>query len=357
MRVGRPGATVGRGDVRRERGVEPDGGRVRRSARSSADRRRRRRGGVQFFAGIDERKSPAGGNERRRASRGGRRPKRNRPSSSSSPPPPPPPPLRAPELFAAAAHFRGLAAATEGCRFGRRVEYAPARRLAEALEAYATSADACDGKKPETLRRVEKTSASLVAAPAELAATDDGSESSSSFGRRRAAVPPGVVAVAAALGVASAAGALACFERRRRNKRSALAASARRPPSSSSDGGNGGGRRRASDDESDRARLVGADALGSARRFYRHLEAGSAGDLPLVEDLDKREKETASARADVVAPLGAFFQPAERRRSHSISGPATSARPPLARPRSAKAPRSSSGGSSRVGDDEEARQE
>ena len=280
------------------------------------------------------------------------------------PPPPPPPPLRAAELFAAAAHFRGLAAATEGCRFGRRVEYAPARRLAEALEAYATSADACDGKKPETEKnRVEKTSASLVAAPAsledvaDLAASDGGSESSSSFGRRRAAVPPGVVAVAAALGVASAAGALACFERRRRNKRSALAASARRPPSSSSDGGNGGGRRRASDDESDRARLVGSDALGSARRFYRHLEAGSAGDLPLVEDLDKREKETASARADVVAPLGAFFQPAERRRSHSISGPATSARPPLARPRSTKAPGSSSGGSSRVGDDEEARQE
>ena len=350
MRVGRPGATVGRGDVRRERGVEPDGGRVRRSARSSADRRRRRRGGVRFFAGIDERKSPAGGNERRRASRGGRRPKRNRPSSSSSSSS-----SSSPLRFASSSpppRTSRLAAATERCRFGRRVQYAP--RVTRGPSRTRRAPDACDGKNRRRSPGREDV-ASLVAAPAELAATDDGSSRRPRSGG--GAPSPGVVAVAAALGVASAAGALACFERRRRNKRSAPAASARRPPSSSSDGGMGGGRRRASDDESDRARLVGADALGSARRFYRHLEAGSAGDLPLVEDLDKREKETASARADVVAPLGAFFQPAERRRSHSISGPATSARPPLARPRSAKAPRSSSGGSSRVGDDEEARQE
>ena len=100
---------------------------------------------------------------------------------------------------------------------------------------------------------------------------------------------------------------------------------------------------------SDRSSLLGGGAAGSARRFYRHLEAGSAGDLPLVEDLD-RVAPLPGARWPAVSgspgasrpstppstphASSAFFAPASRRRSHSVSEPpVTMARLP---PRHAK---------------------
>ena len=96
---------------------------------------------------------------------------------------------------------------------------------------------------------------------------------------------------------------------------------------------------------SDRSSLLGGSAAGSARRFYRHLEAGSAGDLPLVEDLDRvaslpgARSPAASGSPGASSPRpstppstpyasSAFFAPASRRRSHSISEP-LAARAPL----------------------------
>ena len=83
---------------------------------------------------------------------------------------------------------------------------------------------------------------------------------------------------------------------------------------------------------SDRSSLLGGGATGSARRFYRHLEAGSAGDLPLVEDLDRAASATQSGgpRSESPRPstppstpyASQFFAPTSRRRSHSISVPA-----------------------------------
>ena len=83
---------------------------------------------------------------------------------------------------------------------------------------------------------------------------------------------------------------------------------------------------------SDRSSLLGGGATGSARRFYRHLEAGSAGDLPLVEDLDRAASATQSGSPRSESPrpstppstpyASQFFAPASRRRSHSISVPA-----------------------------------
>ena len=88
---------------------------------------------------------------------------------------------------------------------------------------------------------------------------------------------------------------------------------------------------------SDRSSLLGGGAAGSARRFYRHLEAGSAGDLPLVEDLDRAASlpgarspaASGSPRSESPRPstppstpyASQFFAPASRRRSHSISVP------------------------------------
>ena len=72
----------------------------------------------------------------------------------------------------------------------------------------------------------------------------------------------------------------------------------------------------------------------SARRFYRHLQAGSVGDLPLVEDLDRASGvSTESEGNDRVGtpPLRMgnvvdLPSPRTNRRSNSISEPAT--RPP-----------------------------
>ena len=135
--------------------------------------------------------------------------------------------------------------------------------------------------------------------------------------------------VAAFALVAAAAGAVAS----RRGARSAARkrrASASSPRASASAG--------ADRLDSDRSSLLGGGAAGSARRFYRHLEAGSAGDLPLVEDLDRvaslpgarspaasgsPRSESPRASSPPSAPYASqFFAPASRRRSHSISEPA-----------------------------------
>lgn len=95
----------------------------------------------------------------------------------------------------------------------------------------------------------------------------------------------------------------------------------------------------------DQRGLLAGGAAGSARRFYRHLEAGSAGDLPLVEDLDlvpslPGQRSPGGRGSPVVGgsprsgsprpttPPGQqnpyaslFFAPTARRRSHSISEP------------------------------------
>lgn len=98
---------------------------------------------------------------------------------------------------------------------------------------------------------------------------------------------------------------------------------------------------RDSNDVSDRGGLLAGGAAGSARRFYRHLEAGSAADLPLVEDLDlvpslpgaRSPSGRLSPGASFESPsprptenqnpyASLFFAPTNtRRRSHSISEP------------------------------------
>jgi hypothetical protein len=112
-----------------------------------------------------------------------------------------------------------------------------------------------------------------------------------------------------------------------------VAARKRRASASSPRGASGSGSAGADRLGSDRSSLLGGGAAGSARRFYRHLEAGSAGDLPLVEDLD-RVASLPGARSPAgpdsprasTPPSGPyasqFFAPASRRRSHSISEPA-----------------------------------
>ena len=111
-------------------------------------------------------------------------------------------------------------------------------------------------------------------------------------------------------------------------------------------GGGGGGARKKptrirarSEGDGGGSGASGSLAAGSARRFYRHLEAGSAGDLPLVEDLDRgsdrgsdrgASPRPSSTLAGLVPGASLFFKPATRKRSHSISEPAAATRPPLA---------------------------
>ena len=111
-------------------------------------------------------------------------------------------------------------------------------------------------------------------------------------------------------------------------------------------GGGGGGARKKptrirarSEGDGGGGGASGSLAAGSARRFYRHLEAGSAGDLPLVEDLDRgsdrgsdrgASPRPSSTLAGLVPGASLFFKPATRKRSHSISEPAAATRPPLA---------------------------
>ena len=132
--------------------------------------------------------------------------------------------------------------------------------------------------------------------------------------------------VAAFALVVAAAGAVAS----RRGAR--VAARKRRASASSPRGGSASGSG-ADRIGSDRSSLLGGGAAGSARRFYRHLEAGSAGDLPLVEDLDRVASlpgarspagpESPRASTPPSGPYASqFFAPASRRRSHSISEPA-----------------------------------
>ena len=133
--------------------------------------------------------------------------------------------------------------------------------------------------------------------------------------------------VAAFALVVAAAGAVAS----RRGAR--VAARKRRASASSPRGASGSGSAGADRLGSDRSSLLGGGAAGSARRFYRHLEAGSAGDLPLVEDLDRVASlpgarspagpESPRASTPPSGPYASqFFAPASRRRSHSISEPA-----------------------------------
>ena len=138
--------------------------------------------------------------------------------------------------------------------------------------------------------------------------------------------------VAAFALVVAAAGAVAS----RRGARSA--ARKRRASASSPRGASASGSAGADRLGSDRSSLLGGGAAGSARRFYRHLEAGSAGDLPLVEDLDRvaslpgarspaasgsPSSESPRASTPPSGPYASqFFAPASRRRSHSISEPA-----------------------------------
>ena len=81
---------------------------------------------------------------------------------------------------------------------------------------------------------------------------------------------------------------------------------------------------------------IGGGIAGSARRFYRHLEAGSANDLPLVEDLDKvpnlnrdsgRGGESTDNLPYLANTVDGGAQAMVRKRSNSISEPA---RPPVA---------------------------
>ena len=138
--------------------------------------------------------------------------------------------------------------------------------------------------------------------------------------------------VAAFALVVAAAGAVAS----RRGAR--VAARKRRASASSPRGASASGSAGADRLGSDRSSLLGGGAAGSARRFYRHLEAGSAGDLPLVEDLDRvaslpgarspaasgsPSSESPRASTPPSGPYASqFFAPASRRRSHSISEPA-----------------------------------
>ena len=243
-------------------------------------------------------------------------------------------------LTATIDHFRSADAAMFGCRRGNTGDSA-AGRLADALDAYRTALASCpSASATKTFTRVSITGSppgSVVTPYVVLPAREfepDGR------GRRGTFDPDG----AGFVGVISAAcvltfgvfcfGAFYLFKRR-----SDVRGPWRKMGTNGGLGGTHTGRPPRVPSSSSGASPRGTPAPGfSARRFYRHLQAGSAGDLPLVEDLDRHsgfssESEGGDRFLDTPGGIGAVSgnvvdvpSPRHNRRSNSISMPAT--RPP-----------------------------
>ena len=252
-------------------------------------------------------------------------------------------------LRSIAEHFRRAESALLGCRGGRRA-YSAAGRLADTLEGFrdVLEAGGClydespagNAVEPSQENAVEPSQAARrareadsesesVSVDADESVSVDADESVSvdadsngassglsAWGAMGVGALAGAVVVAVAWAVNRACGGGGGGARKKPTRIRAR---------SEGDGGGGG--------------ASGSLAAGSARRFYRHLEAGSAGDLPLVEDLDRgsdrgsdrgASPRPSSTLAGLVPGASLFFKPATRKRSHSISEPAAATRPPLA---------------------------
>ena len=246
-------------------------------------------------------------------------------------------------LRSIAEHFRRAESALLGCRGGRRA-YSAAGRLADTLEGFrdVLEAGGClydespagNAVEPSQENAVEPSQAARRAREAdsesESVSVDADENESVSVDADSNGASSGLSAWGA-MGVGALAGAVVV----------AVAWAVNRAC-----GGGGGGARKkptrirwAMKTARRRGGAPWSLAAGSARRFYRHLEAGSAGDLPLVEDLDRgsdrgsdrgASPRPSSTLAGLVPGASLFFKPATRKRSHSISEPAAATRPPLA---------------------------
>ena len=237
-------------------------------------------------------------------------------------------------LQSIAEHFRRAESALLGCRGGRRA-YSAAGRLADTLEGFrdvleaggclydgSTAGNAVEpSRAARRAREADSESENVFVDADENVSVDAASGASSglsAWGAMGVGALAGAVVVAVAWAVNRACGG----------------------------GGGGGGARKKptrirarSEGDGGGSGASGSLAAGSARRFYRHLEAGSAGDLPLVEDLDRgsdrgsdrgASPRPSSTLTGLVPGASLFFKPATRKRSHSISEPAAATRPPLA---------------------------
>ena len=260
------------------------------------------------------------------------------------------PPLTRVDLDALAAtirRFRSADAAMFGCRRGA-YAHSAAGRLADALDGYRAVLASCptatadafvptsfdptnfDPTEPHP-EIVHPSSSSYVVIPVTEAA-------GGGVGSRRVGFEPGggagFVGVVSASCVLAAGGVAFCVARYLQTRRDR---SVRGP-----------WRKMGSDDDLGRPPRAPSGVSGvsgvsgrapfafSARKFYRHLQAGSVGDLPLVEDLDRASGVSTESEGNdrVGTPPSAMGNvvdlpsPRYDRRSNSISEPAT--RPPPA---------------------------
>ena len=253
------------------------------------------------------------------------------------------PPLTRVDLDALAAtirHFRSADAAMFGCRRGA-YAHSAAGALAHALDGYravlascpAATADSTGSDPTEIVHPeiVHPSSSSYVVIPVtEAAARGEGVKGSQrGFEPGGGAGFVGVVSASCVLGVGGVAFCVARYLQTRRDrsvrgpwrKMDAAGGDLGRPPRVPPSGPGPGGR---------------APFAFSARRFYRHLQAGSVGDLPLVEDLDRASgvstESEGNDRVDTpplrMGNVVDLPSPRTNRRSNSISEPAT--RPTLA---------------------------
>lgn len=251
-------------------------------------------------------------------------------------------------LLSTMRHFRDIETALLGCRGGRSY-YSAAGRLADTLAGYhadltrggcfASPPDAHTVKisvdaKGQVVESRDRSDPSKVVAAAESTKEENGQENPSTgvhpidgtmVGSSGGGTNVGVGVITAAV-VASALlavlfGYFALVVRRN---------------SRTSGGGRAGGTSGTLNSVAGSARRfyrhLEARSAGdhSAGRFYRHLEAGSAGDLPLVEDLDRvssLRRDSGNDRGESSSCSSGGGIGATRKRSHSISEPAS--RPPL----------------------------
>jgi hypothetical protein len=262
-------------------------------------------------------------------------------------------------LDSALGFLRRLESATLGSRGGAR-GYSAVGKLVRALETFERDLEAggCFTSEEDAQRwtsdEVSSSSSSVSRAravdddrvfhsvPAEdLEIETDASQTSSGI-LRVSRLGAGLLLGALAFALVAAAAVARSSVRRKRS--SVPGRSARAAPRGGSNAASENSRRDSSERDlfrDDHSSLLGTNAIGSARRFYRHLEAGSAGDLPLVEDLDRvstmpgsrspalggspRNSEYSDSPRPSTPPstpyASLFFAPTTRRRSHSISEP------------------------------------
>ena len=255
------------------------------------------------------------------------------------------PPLTRVDLDALAAtirHFRSADAAMFGCRRGA-YAHSAAGALAHALDGYRAVLASCpaamaDSTSSDPTEHVDSpeivhpsSSSSYVVIPVtEAGARGGGVKGRGGFEPGGGAGFVGVVSASCVLAVGGVAFCVARYLQTRRDrsvrgpwrKMDAAGSDLGRPPRVPPPSGLGPGGR--------------APFAFSARRFYRHLQAGSVGDLPLVEDLDRASgvstESEGNDRVDTpplrMGNVVDLPSPRTNRRSNSISEPAT--RPTLA---------------------------